>query len=92
MLKTKLFILTIGLYCFTINNANTQAIFNKLYDFGLIQHNGFSLIEHDGIYYVAGQGLPDIEPLEHTTFFMSVDAAGNLINYASLDDGPDNTF
>ena len=92
MLKTKLFILTIGLYCFNVNNANTQAIFNKLYDFGLIQHNGFSLIEHDGIYYVAGQGLPDIEPLEHTTFFMSVDVSGNLINYALLDDGPDNTF
>ena len=80
------------MYCFNINKANTQAIFNKLYDFGLIQHNGFSLIEHDDIYYVAGQGLPDKEPLEHTTFFMSVDASGNLINYALLDDGPDNTF
>ncbi len=70
----------------------SQNPWNNTYDFGLVQANGYGLIEYNERYFVMGQGLLESDPnLERNTFYMSVDLEGDYINDALLDDGPENT-
>ena len=75
-----------------IVSGYSQNPWNKTYGFGLIQANGFGLIEYNERYFVMGQGLLESDPnLERNTFYISVDIEGSYVNDILLDDGPDNT-
>jgi len=91
LLKIRIAILSVFIICFTCS-IQSQNPWNRLYDFGLIQANGYGLIEYDGRYFVMGQGLLESDPnLERATFYMSIDLEGNYINDVLLDDGDINT-